>query len=765
MKGLPEISLEAIAAGTPFGEAYAAPLALERHLTKLHQKHADRSPIDRELAFLRAQFPTILQPIAEGDLFAGRIVYPLVSFSPEPGGLGYACRETLVREFLDTQAFNAQARGEIEAMLTYWREHSTAARVRAAWPREAADALPSDAWTEDPGVGFPLYRIAGTILDYSTLLRLGLPGLRQKIGESFREDDAARDLERGLLGALEVLENSLRMYAAQTTALANDCPSPARESELRRISQACAALTSRPPETFFEAIQLAWLYALHAGTWNYGRVDMWAGPFLEADLIAARITETNALDLVCSWWQLMKAYENQYNNRVFIGGRGRGSSEVEHAADRFARLAIEATRRVRLNQPQLSLRFHRDQDPKLMDLALTAIGEGCTFPLLYNDDANIPAISRAMRVGEIEAEQYLPYGCGEYTIAGVALASPNAVANLPKALELALHDGHDPIANRQTGPHTGDPDTFESFGRLWTAYASQLAHIVGPLAAHQRIAYQVASEDAVFLFLTALMGDCLARRRPLLDGGVRYLSATLETYGNTNAADALHAIDRLVYQEHRYTLPQVIAACDANFVGEPHATVRRALQAVPKYGNDDDEADAMAVRVHEHVCALVAAQAERVGLHSHLVVIINNWANVILGSHTAASADGRGAGEPFANGNNPAPGADRHGVTAFLNSLTKLRPERHAGAVQNMKFSRELFTQARPKLEALLQAYWKRGGTQAMITVVSPEDLEAAMREPEKWGHLMVRVGGFSARFVDLPRASQEEILKRTCHA
>ena len=767
MKCLPDLSLDAILAGAPFGESYASPLSFERHLTEVHRAHAAAYPAERELAMLQAQFPAVLQPIAGDDLLAGRIFYPLVSFSPEPGGLGYACREEAIRQVLAECALAADDVAEVEVMLEYWRPRTTAARTRAAFPAQVAAALPSDNWFGEPGAGFPLYRIAGTVLDYAKLLRLGLPGLRSEVLarlDSVPPEHESGPFLRGVLGACDVLAVSLHTYAAQARALAADCGEAGRAADLHRIAAACAAVCDRAPETLFEACQLAWLYALHSGTWNYGRVDLWLGRFLANDLSAGRTTEDEALRLFCSWWRLMKAYDNQYNNRVFIGGLGRGTEEEVSAADRFALLAIEATRRVRLNQPQLSLRFHRGQNPALMDLALTAIGEGCTFPMLYNDEVNVPAVTRAFGVSEPEAEQYFAFGCGEYTLAHRAISSPNGVVNLPKALEMALRNGYDPIARRFAGSRTGDPASFSSFEDLWKAYAAQLAHVVAPLAEHQRIEYAVAGGEAPFLFLSALTDDCLGRGQPLLSGGVRYLAATLETYGNTNAADALHAIDRLVFHERKLALPQIVAACDADFEGPAHSAVRRALLAVPKYGNDDDGADAMARRVHEHICGLTAKQAARVGLQAHLVVIINNWANVVLGSHTGATPDGRKTREAFANGNNPAPGADRHGVTAFLNSLVKLDPCLHAGSVQNMKFSRELFTPHRPKLEALLAGYWASGGTQAMITVVSPADLAAAMAEPEKWGHLMVRVGGFSARFIDLPRGAQEEILRRTCY-
>jgi pyruvate-formate lyase len=187
----------------------------------------------------------------------------------------------------------------------------------------------------------------------------------------------------------------------------------------------------------------------------------------------------------------------------------------------------------------------------------------------------------------------------------------------------------------------------------------------------------------------------------LLSGGVRYRGGTLETYGNTNAADALHAIEELVYRQGRLTLAEIIAAGDANFVGAAHERVRRWLLQVGKYGNDD-AADAFARRIHEHVCGSARAQAGLHGLHHYLVVVINNWANVLLGATTGATPDGRKSGDALANDNNPSPGADRTGVTAFLNSLVKLQPQLHAGAVQNMKFSRELFGRKRPQPEGVV---------------------------------------------------------------
>jgi pyruvate-formate lyase len=147
-----------------------------------------------------------------------------------------------------------------------------------------------------------------------------------------------------------------------------------------------------------------------------------------------------------------------------------------------------------------------------------------------------------------------------------------------------------------------------------------------------------------------------------------------------------------------------------------------------------------------------------------LADLVNVDGNITLGQQVGATPDGRRAGTPLTNANNPTTGADTRGPTALLSSMVKLKPTNIGGQVQHMKFGREMFSAHRDRLEALLKGYFTNGGPQAMITAVGRGDLESAMREPEKYRHLIVRVGGFSARFVDLPRSTQEDILARTLH-
>ena len=762
MEILPQ-ALQWLRDGKAFAPAYPSPLDLELAFTRTFRLHQNSDPAVRELECLKVMFPAILQPVVAGDLLAGRIIYPLIGVSPEPCGAGYYCAVPSQPEAL--AALPEERRRQIAEVVEFWSTHATSHKFYQHFSPALREALPSNRWTLDRFAAFPLFRFAGMVLDYQRLLQRGLSGLRQDVHAAMAGGEPqAGALFQGMLGVIDLVAHSCGYCADQTQALAAAAPESSRRAELTAMAAALRHIASAPPRTFREAAQLFWLAALISGSWNYGRMDIYLGPFLGADLRAGRITETQALHLLESLWRLMAAYENQYNNRVFIGGRGRGDMASEADADTFALLAIEATRSVRLNQPQLSLRFYDGQAPTLMTAALAALGEGCTFPILYNDDVNISAVAKAFAVSRADAEQYTPYGCGEYVIEHRSCGTPNALLNMTKCVEAALHNGRDAQTGARVGPATGDPAGFGAFDDLWRAYAIQVEYHVTALAQVQKLSYDVVAQDMPFLLVSLLHDDCLTRGRALLSGGVRHLGGTLETYGNINASDALFAVQETVYRQKSLTLQQVIAACDADFQGSDHQRVGRLLSAVAKYGNDDEGADAMARRVHEHVCLTTRAQAPRVGLDSFLVVIINNWANVVFGQSTSATPDGRHAGQPLANGNNPTAGNDHHGATAFLNSLVKLDPTLHAGAVQNMKFARSLFVEQPQKLQALLRTYFAQGGAQAMITVVNAKDMEAAMRAPEKWEHLLVRVGGFSARFVDLSRELQLDLLQRTLH-
>jgi pyruvate-formate lyase len=226
-----------------------------------------------------------------------------------------------------------------------------------------------------------------------------------------------------------------------------------------------------------------------------------------------------------------------------------------------------------------------------------------------------------------------------------------------------------------------------------------------------------------------------------------------------NAANSLAAVKKCVFDEKSMTAEDLMGALDSNFF--QREKLRKQLMDAPKYGNDLDLVDSLFIELHDYMSEIIIEQAPRVGLDSYLGVTINNAQNTTLGRWVGATPDGRKAGTPMANANNPAAGTDHRGLTAMINSIIKPRHDNHAGMVSNLRFTRENFEQHGDKLWSIIDSYFDRGAAHAMVTVVGKDDLRNAIEKPEEYRDLIVRVGGFSARFVDLKKDVQQEIYDR----
>lgn len=269
-------------------------------------------------------------------------------------------------------------------------------------------------------------------------------------------------------------------------------------------------------------------------------------------------------------------------------------------------------------------------------------------------------------------------------------------------MEITLNSGKDLVTGELLGNNILDIYNCSDFNQLWEAYKKQVEYFVKYCTIQEEIEYVEAGKDCGFLFISILYDDCIEKGESLLSGGVRYLDGTLESYGNTNTADSLLAIKKAIFEDKIITLPDLVKAMQVNYNG--YEDLRRKLLTYPKYGNDDNAADEMAKLVHEHICLSAIAAKEYTNHHSYLVVVINNNANSVLGKHTVATPDGRLQHTFLANANNPTRGMDKNGLTAMLNFLVKLDTSIHAGNVQNLKFSKEMFGIMRNKMGFLKKA-------------------------------------------------------------
>jgi pyruvate-formate lyase len=727
--------------------------------TQVHRAYTDQERLEREIECLKVLFPKVFRPMYENDLILGRFDALPIGFGSvtSVGGPGHYCRFDKLAE-LKGRLGNAYHE-QIKELDAYWQINDT----REIFYREQLDGAILGRFVDVLYPAIVTARFSGMYLNYNLLLDHGIQGLKELILRKTNDSKESMVEGKVMVEALDLLQIVILHHIQEVQEkLEFEALSPKRRTQMERLLTALRRVENDAPDSFVSAMQLAWLYSSMAGVVNYGRMDDYLGEYLIHDLNAGVLTEEEAIAYIESQWRLIEVKRTNVNGRVIVGGKGRRN---EKSADEFCRLAIEATRRAKLVEPQFTLRIYDGMNQKIYQQALDSIGEGVTYPILYNDDVNIPAVMKSMQVDEKAAEQYVPFGCGEFVLAGQGVGTPNACINLLKTFDIFMHDGFDQWDYQYK---YGDLEIkrladIQSFEDFYEEYKKLLRYYIELTAdAHAR-SYEVMNQKAGFIFTSILTDDCIGRGKMVLDGGVKHRGGTNELYGNMNTADSLTAIKKLVFDQGRYSLKEFQKILAEDFDG--YESVKREMIDCPKFGNDEEYADSIAVSLHEFACKEVAKQASRVGLDSWLVVVINNQVNTEWGRATASTPDGRIAGMYMSNGNNPQSGADVNGPTAMLNSLSKIRADLHAGSVQNIKFSRKMFNHERTKVEALFKTYFKKGGPQLMVTIINPKDLERAYQSPEEYKNLTVRVGGFSARFVNLEDDVQRELMARTCNA
>jgi len=731
-------------------------LNIMEEYTKVHRGSSGLSKEQREINCLRVIYPALLRRIEDEDLIAGRLDFLPIGFGSvtSVGGVGHYCVFDKLLKLKDEDLTDDE-KSRIDALYKYWENHD----VKALYCK---DVLTEDTIGRFIDCDYPLMataRLSGMMLDYPKLLDHGIDGLKELITKK-REELGENEFLQAAVETLSLYQE----VVDYERLLVNDAMKEAkgeRLDQLQMMDADLAAIRHDTPKTFHQALQMVWLYALLAGCINYGRLDDYLGPYLKKDLDDGVITEEDAFDYLKSLWTLIENRRTTVNGRIIVGGYGRKHPE---AADVFAKIAIKVTEHCKYVEPQFTLRITKDTSEEILNLAYDCIGSGATYPTLYNDEVNIPAVMYGMRVDLQTAEQYVPFGCGEFVIQGQSVGTPNTLLNLLKILNITLNGGVDPMDGiKKSGPVAiKDLDEFETFEDLYTNYKELLDYYFDLSVEAQYYGYELMNKEVSFLFTSILMDDCISRGKALLDGGVRYLGGTNETYGNINASDALYAIKKLVYDEKVYTLKELHEAALANFEGQTE--MRERLWEQDKYGNDITPCDQFANDFYEFVANGIRDRGILKGMAYYLIVISNNQANTEWGRRTSASLDGRYAGKFMNPANNPQGGAAMNGPTAVLNSLSTFEAKYHGGSVQNIKFTPRLFNRNREKIRALFDTYFKKGGCQLMVTIVDHGILEDAQKHPENYPDLIVRVSGFSAIFVNLEVDVQDELLSRTLY-
>ncbi len=634
------------------------------------------------------------------------------------------------------------------------------------------------------------------IVDIDKVLKVGLEGIRD---EAQAQLDNLSPYEAGsfkkrqfLLGAVITLQAAIDFaarFADEAERQANlPATSTKRRQELENIAAVCRRVPAKPARTFQEAVQSAYFVHLvtqiesNGHSFSLGRFDQLTYPFYQADLTAGRITREQAQELLeLLWLKLFSIIKVRpwdhtrygigyptYQN-VTIAGQ---SESGQDATNDVSYMVLETIRNVRLTQPNVSARIHNGTPERFLLECARTIRLGFGMPAMKNDEIIIPAMLEK-GVEPADAYNYAIVGCIEAAIPGKwgYRVTGMSFLNVLKVLEMALNGGRDPNTGLQLLPSEKTLISFSDFEDLYQAFYQQYMFYIRASFHLDAIADTCLEELVPDAFCSALVGDCLQRGLTIKEGGAKYDVVSGLQSGVSNVANALMALKQLVFEDRILSAAQVVDALAGSFEGTDGEVIRQRLLHAPKYGNDIDEVDTLAARVmYDYQQEMVKYHNTRFGRGpiggGYAGSTSNISANVPLGSKIGATPDGRRAGEPIAEGVSAVHGTDVAGPTAILQSVRKLPTIKMLAQLLNIRLSPHTLADEAglQKLVTLMKGFRNLKVWHVQFNTVDTDTLLDAQRYPEQYRDLVVRVAGYSALFVTLDKATQDDIIHRTVH-
>ncbi len=618
--------------------------------------------------------------------------------------------------------------------------------------------------------------------DVETWLKIGPAALRQRIkSHLYLEKDEHREFYECVLLVLDGVITFMHRYAKLAERMGADMPE--YREDLRMIGENCRNIANRPPQSYWEALQSLWFLfvVLHmesnASSFSPGRMDRYLYSYYKSDIEHHILSEEKALELTeCLWLKFNQiVYLRNRNSAKYFAGFPIGFNIAVGGVDEtgadtcneLSYLFLKAQEELGLPQPNLSVRLNRNTSSELMQAAIRVVAKGSGMPQFFNDEAIIPTIQHDLGFSEQDARNYAIVGCVELTGSGNTLGwSDAAMFNLCKALELAVNHGVDLITGEQLCRDRGGIDTYQSYEELETALASIIDEYIERMLKAEEVVEKAHQDHLPSAFLSVTVNDCLEKAVDVTVGGAHYNLSGIQMIQVANLADSLEAIRKLVFEEQEISGKDLLDALRVDFQGY-EILQAKLLNKAPKYGNDVEEVDLIGAKWAEYFREKLKQYTNYRGGPYHTGMYTVS-AHVPMGENVGASADGRNAGTPLADGGlSPSYGRDMTGPTAVLKSVSRLPDSLTTnGGLLNMKFLPEFFDteEGRMKFESFLRAFTELEVPHIQFNVVRQEDLKAAKEHPENYRSLTVRVAGYTAYFVELDGTLQDEIIRRTSY-
>ncbi|MHB9134629.1 MAG: pyruvate formate lyase family protein [Armatimonadota bacterium] len=594
--------------------------------------------------------------------------------------------------------------------------------------------------------------IAGLLADYHAALAYPL-------------DSKAAEFYRNAILLLEaVLQWNDRHIAALETAWAQADPDD--RPRLAALLELCRRVPAQPAATFHEAVQSFYFHYLAVmrenpyGGNSPGRLDYYLWPYLERDLAVGRCTPAEARALIDELFQRIDARIHPLDGWVETIVVGGCHPDGTPSVNPLSTLMVESIMALDQTHPAVYLRMPEQPPPEFIDLAVRYLLHGKNRAQIMNDAAILPAMT-GYGMPRADAAMYTCGGCMELVPQGMnSDLLFAAVHNVPKVVELTLTGGQCLRTGQWLSVSLPSITAYRSFEDLYAAFAAELERELHILFRRLDIySVQMAAYRPTFL-LSTLTADCLLRGREQQDDGARYHDYGATPLGLANAADALYAVKRAVYEDGLCTAGVLLSALHANFQG--YEDLQARLRALPRYGQQHPGADGMMERVLATLTGCYADYRNRLGGRVKPIVFTFVWAPE-AGAHLGATACGDPAGTPVAHGLTPQSSAMTEGLTAAIGSHTALSLRRVAGGAGSM-WDLDPAWATPDTVRTLLTTFLELGGQIFQGNTTDVCELQQAQAHPQDYPHLFVRVGGFSARFTSLDPAVQQEIVERYRH-
>ncbi|MDR2742289.1 MAG: glycyl radical protein [Treponema sp.] len=683
----------------------------------------------------------------------------------------------------------------LRELAPFWRHNTVKDRGLAAMPESAKIFYDLGIIKAEGNITSGDAHIA---VNYDRMLRNGLEEYRSRTEQKLASLDltdytslAKSYFYRAVIIVIDATAAFARRYAELAEKTAASETDGCRRKELLRMAAALRRVPLKGAGNFFEAVQSLWLIHLclqiesNGHSLSYGRMDQYLYPYYEHDIEGGLIAEEEVCELLTNLWlktftinkirswthTRFSAGSPLYQN-VTIGGQILQGDVPRDAVNPLSYLILRSVARTRLPQPNLTVRYHKGLDNRFMEECIEVVRLGFGMPAFNSDEIIIPSFM-GKGVAKEDAYNYSAIGCVEVAVPGKwgYRCTGMSFLNFPKSLLIALNDGVDLESGIRACEGTGHFTEMTSFEEVMKAWDRIIREFTRQCVIIDSCCDTALERDTADILCSALCDDCIERGLNLKEGGAVYDFISDLQVGIANLADSLAAVKKCVFEDKAVSPARLWKALGENFEGAENEEIRRILLAAPKYGNDDDYVDTLIREAYDiYIDEMKKYHNTRYGRGPiggiYYAGTSSISANVPQGAGTAATPDGRKAGEPLAEGCSPTHGMDTHGPTAVFKSVSKLpAAEITGGVLLNQKVTPRMLEseENRTKLAALLRTFFNRlGGFHVQFNVVSRETLLDAQHHPEDHRDLIVRVAGYSAFFNVLSRQTQDDIIART---